>query len=235
MDSECRKLWQIGMSCPPGHSLALAGETTGLEIPSTESASPRSIVFGTERRENATPIPGYNALAPQIRTSRDPALSLIALSGIDPTDPVMVEVPLVLNNTTFTDAQLLCGWRIGFAVRYVRGHHVEPVELTAAFCRALDILRQAGAQLVPVDAQRTDETLQFDLHTRNEIDELVTEHRLDALVSDSQSAAFHGACRSGYPSLCEPLGDGTKLWVYGARWSRDALPALLRAYRHISA
>ncbi|OPA99013.1 hypothetical protein BFW87_04310 [Pseudomonas fluorescens] len=233
MDSECKKFWHLGVPCPAGHSLPMAGELEGVERLATDTASPRSIVFGAERRESAAPVPGYNALAPQIRTVRDPALSLIALSGIDPSDPVMVEVPLVLNNTSFTDTPMISGWRIGFAQRYVRGNHSELVEHTEAFLRALGVLGQLGAQLVPVDAQRGDKSLQFDLHTRNEIDDLVTEHRLDALVSDGQSAAFHGACRSGYPSLFQAL-EGTTLWIYGARWSRDSLPTLLRAYRQIS-
>lgn len=232
MHSDCRKYWHLGMPCLARHTLPMPGETAETGGAATEAqahnTSSRGIVFGAE-------IPGYNALAPQIKPVRDPALSLIALSGIDPAEPMMVEVPLVLNNTTFTDTPVLAGWRIGFAERYVRGDHQEPIEQAAAFCQALDILRLAGAQLVPVAAQRTDETLRFDLHTRNEIDDLVTEHRLDALVSDGQSAAFHGACRSGYPSLCETLADGTKLWIYGARWSRDALPNLLRAYRQTAA
>lgn len=239
MDSDCRKYWHLGLPCPPGHSLPIAGQAAGLGLDSTETrlndTSPRSIVFDAQRPERAAPIPGYNALAPQIKTARDPALSLIALSGIDPTDPVMVEVPLVLNNTRFSDGQVLSGWRIGFAERYVHADRFEPLEHTAAFCQALDILRQAGAQLVPVEAQRGDESLQFTLQGRNEIDDLVTQHRLDALVSDGQSAAFHGACKSGYSSVCETLKDGTRLWMYGPRWSRDALPVLLLAYRQVSA
>ncbi|WP_017137869.1 MULTISPECIES: hypothetical protein [Pseudomonas] len=146
----------------------------------------------------------------------------------------MVEVPLVLNNTSFTASQMLSGWRIGFADRYVQGGHREAVEHSEALCAAFDLLRQAGAHLVPVDARREDSSLQFSLQS-NEIDDLMTAHRLDALVSGSESVAFHRACISGYPSLCEPLGDGAKLWFYGAQWSRDALPLLLHAYRQVSA
>ncbi|NWC45597.1 hypothetical protein HX788_14000 [Pseudomonas edaphica] len=146
----------------------------------------------------------------------------------------MVEVPLVLNNTSFTASQMLSGWRIGFADRYVQGGHREAVEHSEALCAAFDLLRQAGAHLVPVDARREDSSLQFSLQS-NEIDDLMTAHRLDALVSGSESVAFHRACINGYPSLCEPLGDGAKLWFYGAQWSRDALPLLLHAYRQVSA
>lgn len=229
----------MGLPCSPFHSLALPGDALSSRLASTQAqidnVSPGNIVFGAERREGAAPIPGYNALAPLIKTVRDPALSLIALSGIDPTEPVMVAVPLVLNNTTSTTSQSLSGWRIGFAHQYVQGNHVEPVEHTATFCRALDILRQAGAQLVPVVAQRADDSLRFTLQSPNEIDDLVAKHRLDALVSEGQSAAFHNACKSGYPALCEPLEEGVKLWIYGARWARDSLPMLLRVYRQISA
>ncbi|WLH50746.1 hypothetical protein PSH62_22060 [Pseudomonas tolaasii] len=230
MDSTCRKYWHLGMPCASGHSHLLTGDTA---VPATAAshANPCSIIFGADRPESAAPITGYNALAPHLKTVRDPALSLIALSGIEPTEPVMVEVPLVLNNTTFTESQTLSGWRIGFAERYVRGDQVTTVEHAAVFIHALEVFRHAGAQLVPVNARRGDEAFQFDLQTHNEIDELVSTHRLDALVSDSRSVAFHNACRSGYPSLCEALEEGTKLWMYGARWSRDALPTLLEVYR----
>ncbi|MFT0473569.1 hypothetical protein ACMSI6_06440 [Pseudomonas antarctica] len=212
----------------------MVGEVLNAVPSQAEKTNQGSVVFSAEHQRSVPLIPGYNTLAPPLRPVQDPALSLIALSGIDPTGPVLVEVPLVLNNTTFTASQMLAGWRIGFADRYVRGDHGEPLEHRAAMYRAFDILRQAGAHLVAVDARREDHGLQFTLQ-RNEIDHLVTEHRLDALVSDDQSAAFHRACISGYPSLCEPFEDGTKLWFYGARWSRDALPVLLCAYRHISA
>ncbi|OZO01717.1 hypothetical protein B7453_25485 [Pseudomonas sp. IB20] len=223
------------MPCPIGHSLPLTEEPVGSPLASTHSQTDKpnsgGIVFGAGHRDGVALIPGYNTLAPHLRSLRDPSLSLIALSGIDPTGPVMEEVPFVLNNTTFTASELLSGWRIGFAYRYVLD---EPMEHSAALRGAFDILCQAGAQLVPVNARRKDHTLQFTLQ-RNEIDELVSGHRLDALMSEDQSAAFHDACVSGYPSFSVPLAGGTKLWFYGAQWSRDALPTLLRAYRQLSA
>jgi hypothetical protein len=158
-------------------------------------------------------------------------LTLIALSGIEPEGPVMVEVPLVQNNSSFTAVSLLAGRRVGFADRYARQGDHEPIQHRAPFMRALALLRQTGAQLIPVPAQRVDGSLQFDLHTRNEIDDLMNEHRLDALVSDSQSDAFHAACWSGYPRLGEPLAEAATLWFYGARWSKDSLAALVQGYR----
>jgi len=114
----------------------------------------------------------------------------------------------------------------------VRGNDQEPIEHSASFLEALGFLRQAGAQLVAVPAERADDGLRFTLHSRNEIDERVSEHRLDALVSESHSAAFHAACWSGYPSLGEPLGDGVTLWFYGAQWSKDSLKVLVQGYRN---
>jgi hypothetical protein len=236
MEKDCRTHWQLGMPC---HLEPLTGEEmSSAHVPvhsHPDKANLAGVVFAAEHSRGVAPIPGYNTLAPLMRAVRDPALSLIAVSDVDPTGPVMVEVPLVLNNTTFTPSQMLSGWRIGFADRYVCGDHREPVEHSAALRRAFEVLRQAGAQLVPVDARRENYSLQFSLQRSNEIDELVTAHRLDALVSDEQSAAFHGACTNGYPSLCEPLEEGAKLWVYGARWARDALPTLLCAFRQMSA
>lgn len=238
MEKNCREHWRLGLPCRLGPSLPEAGEAGGANAAqaqaNTDKASLGGIVFGADPPKGFALIPGYNAVAPLLKPERDPALLLVALSGIEPTGPVMVEVPLVRNNSTFTASKVLAGWRIGFADRYVHGAHYEAVEHSAALRRAFDVLQQAGAQLVPVDARRADHSLQFSLQTR-EIDDLVTRHRLDALVSDDQCAAFHSACLSGYPAVCEPLAEGTKLWFYGARGSRDALHALLRAYRQISA
>ena len=234
MEHDSRKNWQLGVPCRHGVALPATGEPGGLECVAPpvkiDKVSPSGIVFGAEHPEGAVRIPGYNALAPLLKTVRDPSLSLIALSGIEPTGPVMVEVPLVLNNTTFTASRLLAGWRIGYAGRYVRGEHAEPVDHSSALRRAFDILRQAGAQLVAVDAQLTDDSLEFTLQVTNEIDELVIRHSLDALVSDDLGGAFHAACLSGYPCFCEPLEEGIELRFYGARWSRDSLAALVQAY-----
>ncbi|AUZ49121.1 hypothetical protein BOP93_19960 [Pseudomonas orientalis] len=164
-----------------------------------------------------------------IKPTRDPALSLVAISGVDPTEPVMVEVPLVQNNSAFGVAPVLDGWRIGYAGRYVRGGHSEPTEHSATLRRAFAILRQAGVELVAVDARRTDDPLE----SGTAIDELVASHRLDALVSDEQSQAFHAACRSGYPSGCQALEEGTWLWFYGARWAGDRVKVLLRTYAQL--
>jgi len=237
MDEKCRKICAVRVPCLPVQVLPTFVEPAPAgHVP--EAAGQRGIAFSVEPQagmphEVSIPIPGYDAPAIPLKTVRDPSLSLIALSGIDPSGPVMVEVPLVQNNSTFTALSMLAGRRVGFADRYERNGDQEPLKHRAVFLRALEQLRQAGALLVPVSAQQVDGSLQFDLHTRNEIDDLMTEHRLDALVSDSQSAAFHQACWSGYPRLGEPLGAGATLWFYGARWSKDSLAVLVQGYRSV--
>lgn len=240
MDEIGKKHCHTGVHCRPGQALLIPAESVGLKsdagVCSTEGASLSKIDFGIDthlpvRLDRGVSIPGYNAPALPLKPVRDPSWSLIALSGVEPSGPVMVEVPLVQNNSAFTRSQPLSGWRVGFADRYVQGGNVEPVEHRQSLLNALDILRQAGVQLVPVPALRIDESAQFSLKTRNEIDERATEYRLDALVSDSRSHAFHGACWSGYPVQGEPLEEGATLWFYGARWSGESLAVLVKCYR----
>lgn len=229
IDKNIRALWLLGVTQPLFSSV---GETVGSKPApvQTDKTNPGRIVFGAEYVERTAPVPGYNAPAPLIRLIRDPSSSLIAFNGMPVTEAAMMEIPLVLDSTTVTVSQVLAGWRIGFAEQYVGGDHIEH---SAVLLRVFDILRRGGAQLVPVQVRFEEDILQFTLQS-NEVDDLVSQHRLDALVSDDQSAAFHRARVSGYPALCEPLEGGAKLWFYSAQWSRDALPALLCAYRQIS-
>lgn len=233
MDGKCQKYWHVGMTCPTGQPVPVLAECSGLATIANNHASPRGIDFGVEplARENpgrGVPVPGYDAPSLPLKPLRDPSLSLIALSGVDPSGPVMVEVPLVENNTAFTADHALGGRRVGFAERFVDDHEHGRIEHNSSFLRALDILRRSGAELIPVAAHRANHTL----HTRNEIDELVRAFRLDALVSDSRSSAFHSACWSGYPGFGTPLEDGATLWFYGARWAKDWLPALVQGYQN---
>lgn len=241
MDEKCKKYWRPCMPCPTGRAPSSSSDCIA---PSTfsdntnESPGKRGIAFGgaphaSEHSVTSTPVPRLDVPGPLMKTVRDPALSLNALSGIDPSGPLMVEVPVVLNNSTFTSVQALAGWRIGFAHQYLGAGEAEATCHSAAFLQALKTLRSAGALLVPVESHRSDAANQFTLQTRNEIDACVSEHRLDAVVSESSSAAFHSACKSGYPGLCESLVDGTKLWFYGARWAGDRLMALVQVYRQL--
>lgn len=149
MESKCRKYWQAGIPCPPSQPSSVLAEASGLATSLNEQGNPRSIAFGVEpqARDNPgriVPIPGYDAPSLPLKPLRDPALSLIALSGVDPSGPVMVEVPLVENNTAFTATHALGGRRVGFAERFVDDHEEGRIEHPPSFLKALDILRQAG-------------------------------------------------------------------------------------------
>ncbi|MBI6635112.1 hypothetical protein YA0871_20825 [Pseudomonas paralactis] len=227
MENKCSKYWRVGMACPPKQPAPELEERFASVPPSTDCAGSRGIAFDAGAiPASRIPIPGYNAPALPLKPARDPSLSLIALSGLEPSGPVMVQVPLVHNNSAFSAAPTLSGRRVGFAQRW--GHDQAAIEHGAAFLHALDVLRRAGTNVVAVPARRAD-----DPHPGgNEIDELVHAYQLDALVADSQNAAFHDACWSGYPRLNEPLEDGAVLWFYGARWSKDSLAALVLGYRN---
>jgi aspartyl-tRNA(Asn)/glutamyl-tRNA(Gln) amidotransferase subunit A len=170
-----------------------------------------------------------------MKTVRDPSLSLIALSGLDPVGQVMVEVPPIMENNAAKSAPALADWRIGFADGYLRNGVRETVEHSSGFLQALEVLKAAGAEVVPVEAQLPDAAY-FTLESSNEIDKRINEHRLDALVSDGQSPAFHLFCKTGYPGVCQIFSDGLQgtrvvLWFYGARWARDSLSVLVRVYQ----
>lgn len=240
MESKCVEQWLTGAVCqlgqPAGGPMGTAGRAPPNPSPTSDQVHPLSIAFGVDPHPQTSLIggvliPGYNVPALPLKPLRDPSLTLIALSGIEPEGQVMVEVPLVQNNSAFAADRTLVGRRVGFADRYGHKGDYEIINHRAPFVRALDRLRQAGVLLVPVSAQRVDGSLKFDLQTHNEIDDLMNEYRLDALVSDSQSSAFHAACWSGYPRLGEPLGEGTTLWFYGARWSKGSLTGLVQGYR----
>ena len=180
--------------------------------------------------------PRFDIPGPMMRTVRDPSLSLIALSGVDPEGPVMVEIPPVADSGHLINTPPLAGSRIGFASEYVAGDGRETIEHSAHFAQVLNVLRAAGAELVPVYARLTDDTGHFTLHPGNEINDRVTENRLDGLVSDAQSAAFHQAATAGNPRIRIPTGAGpdgvlTFAWLYGAYWAGDRLAALAQGCR----
>lgn len=239
MDEKYRKDWRPCVPGPKGLRSSLSSDCLPWSsAPDVENKSPAKggITFGSspgasEHAQGGVPSPRVDVPGPMMKTVRDPALLLTALSGVDPSGPVMVEVPLVLNNSAFTRSQELAGWRIGFANRYVGASDM--LEHSAAFVQALNILRSAGALLVPLDAQRVDLANQFTLGTRNEIDERVGEYHLDAIVCESKNTAFHGACESGSAGMCELLEGGTMLWFYAARWAGERLRVLVGIYRQL--
>jgi len=177
--------------------------------------------------------PRFDIPGPLMRSARDPAFSLSALSGVDPEGPVMVQIPPVADPGHFRNISLLTSSRIGFASEYVSGNVRQPVEHSVHFSLVLSALRAAGAQLLPVHATLVDDTRHFTLDQSNEINDRITENRLDMLVVDAQSRAFHRASAEGNPRLCVPIGidaDGiaTAVWFYGAHWAGDRWAVLVR-------
>lgn len=213
MDDKCWKTRRVGLFCPLEE---IPADSAPARLTAAGTGA-RAITFGVEPavhtlRESGPPIPGYDSPALPLKPSRDPALSLIALSGVESLEPVMAEVPLVMHNSAFSPSQEMGGWRIGF----VHWH-----EHSTCFLQTLNALRLAGALLVPVDARW------------DEIDKCVIEHRLDALICQESSPAFQRAHGSSNPSACEVLEDGTRIWLYGAQWAGDRLSCLTRALHQV--
>ncbi|MHA6577140.1 hypothetical protein [Pseudomonas yamanorum] len=250
MDDKSRKVTASGSLCLFKQSVLGDGSVPPACAPTVS----KGVVFGTDTGgaivsssahqsglEFDSPNgygPRFDIPGPMMRTVRDPSLSLIALSGVDPEGPVMVEIPPVADSGHLINTPPLAGSRIGFASEYVAGDVRETIKHSAHFAQVLNVLRTAGAELVPVYARLTDDTGHFTLHPGNEINDRVTENRLDGLVSDAQSAAFHQAATAGNPSFRVPVGtdaDGVSrvIWFYGAHWSGARLAALARGCQQV--
>ena len=228
MEDKCRKTLSPGAPCSVGLPLVFNtfnAMPCGPAAPSGSADNVSTSRGGIEFQPAATPAvqgPRFDIPGPMMKTVRDPSLPLIALSGLDPVGQVMVEVPPIMENNAAKSAPALADWRIGFADGYLRNGVRETVEHSSGFLQALE------AQLP--------DAAYFTLESSNEIDKRTNEHRLDALVSDGQSPAFHLFCKTGYPGACQIFSDdlqGTRvvLWFYSARWARDSLSVLVRVYQ----
>lgn len=214
--------------------LMFGSESSGAFVES--SAHQGSIEFATGSGSGYGPrfdIPG-----PMMRTVRDPSLSLQALSGVDPEGAVMVEIPPVADAGHLKTLSVLAGSRIGFASEYIDADSYIPIEHSAHFARVLSVLQATGVQLVAVQALRVDESCYFSLEQGNEIDDRVHENRLDMLVSDAHSAAFHRGATERNPKRCLPTGtdsDGTEtaVWCYGAHGCDDRLKVLVQEFQRV--
>ncbi|NWC91601.1 MULTISPECIES: hypothetical protein [unclassified Pseudomonas] len=198
------------------------------------------LAFGADNHAGpgVDPGPRFDIPGPMMRTVRDPALSLVALSGVEPDGQVMVEIPPVADAGYLRSTPSLSGSRIGFASEYRCGDVRETVEHRVAFAQVLNRLRTAGAQLVPVQALLVDDSQYFSLLQSNEIDDRVAEHQLDALISDAHTPAFHHASTTGNPRFCllagtDVEGASLSVWFYGAQWAGDRLAALVHSSRQV--
>jgi len=260
MDGKCGKVVLPGLGCTfkssEGHSVPLS--CTSPLMDENDPVQPKRLVFGslgsgaiidtsarqgclefgTANSHPVNPQPRFDVPGPMMRTVRDPALLLSAMSGVDPEGPVMVEIPPVVNPGNVSNCALLAGSRIGFASEYLLGNDRQPVEHSAHFIWVLKVLSNAGAQLVPVLARVSDDAHHFTLYASNEIDDRVMEGRLDALVSDASSVAFHPSATSAHPRISISTGpdtDGaaTLIWFYGAHWASDQLGALVHGCQQV--
>lgn len=248
MDDNGRKVTALGALClfkqtvsgdssvPPAcaatvsKGVVFGADTGGVIVSSGDH--PSGLEFGSSSGYG----PRFDIPGPMMRAVRDPSLSLIALGGVDPEGPVMVEIPPVADTGHQINTRPLAGSRIGFASEYVAGDVRETIKHSAHFAQVLNVLRTAGAELVPVFARVMDDARHFTLDPGNEINDRVTENRLDGLVSDAQSAAFHHAATAGNPRIRIPIGTGpdgvsTFVWFYGAYWAGDGLAALAQRCR----
>ena len=188
MEDKCRKTLSPGAPCSVGLPLVLNAFNAmpcGPAAPSGSTDNVSTSRGGIEFQPAAAPVvqgPRFDIPGPMMKTVRDPSLSLIALSGLDPVGQVMVEVPPIMENNAAKSAPALADWRIGFADGYLRNGVRETVEHSSGFLQALEVLKAAGAEVVPVEAQLPDAAY-FTLESSNEIDKRTNEHRLDALVS----------------------------------------------------
>ncbi|MEX5552087.1 amidase family protein [Pseudomonas pergaminensis] len=105
---------------------------------------------------------------PMARSVFDAALMLNAMSGSDPQDPASVGAPQGIDYTQLLVPGALKGKRIGYPATFSKDGETLSVDNSEQFNRTLDVLREQGAVLVPVnlrlaDASRYDELLLSDV------------------------------------------------------------------------
>ncbi|NWB98305.1 amidase [Pseudomonas gingeri] len=95
-----------------------------------------------------------DSAGPMTRTVRDAALLLNAMAALDPQDLATAQVPARQDYTQKLKADALQGKVIGYPSRFQPGS--KDLNEHPQFAQALDTLRGAGAQLIPVDLKGTD-------------------------------------------------------------------------------
>ncbi|MBK5478905.1 amidase [Pseudomonas sp. TH21] len=93
---------------------------------------------------------------PMARSVYDVALMLNAMSGRDPDDPHSVGAPEGVDYTRLLVPGALTGKRIGYPTTFSANGEILPVVNSASFTRTLEVLRDQGAVLVPVDMRLAD-------------------------------------------------------------------------------
>lgn len=105
---------------------------------------------------------------PMARSVYDAALMLNAMAGSDPQDPESLGAPQGIDYTKLLVPGALKGKRIGYPATFTSNGESLPVENSAQFNKTLEVLREQGAILVPInlrlaDASRYDELLLSDV------------------------------------------------------------------------
>lgn len=93
---------------------------------------------------------------PMARSVLDTALMLNAMSGSDPQDPASVGAPQGIDYTQLLVPGALKGKRIGYPATFPEGGEPQPAWDTPSLRRTLEVLREQGAEVVPVEMRPAD-------------------------------------------------------------------------------
>lgn len=112
--------------------------------------------------------PRQDTPGPMARSVYDVALMLNAMSGHDPRDPESQGAPQGIDYTALLVPGALKGKRIGYPATFTANGESLTVENSVQFGKTLEVLREQGAILVPInvrlaDASRYDELLLSDV------------------------------------------------------------------------
>jgi amidase len=114
--------------------------------------------YGRVSRAGVFPLAEtFDHVGPLARSSADAAVMLQAIAGGDRADPTSLDAPVGDLRAAIHDG--VSGVRIGFDEAWAT-EGVEP-RTVEAVRDALDVLEQAGAEIVPIDMPRIDENLWF--------------------------------------------------------------------------
>lgn len=137
-----------GVATAAGFCSGSLGEDTGGSV--RQPAAANGVVglrptFGRVSRQGAI-MYGWNAdtIGPLTRTVEDCALFLSAIAGVDPGDPLTSERPVADYAAALTGD--LRGLRLGIVSELSTNPAIHP-EVSAAFARAVDVLRGLGAEV----------------------------------------------------------------------------------------
>ena len=160
---------------------------------------------------------------PMARSVADAALMLHAMAGVDPSDPATeASSGKLVDYSAALEKGGLQGARIGVARNFFGRH----AELDAVIEKALEDLKAQGALLIDTELASAGQ--------HEDIDQVMREHRLDALVAPTGGGFSSPAAVAGYPHITVPAGHVHGLPVglsfVGAAYSEAALIRMAYCY-----